>query len=411
MTKRMFLLLRKLTLVFSFGVLSCLCTIYLFMSISKQQNELSEAYDYAVDAMNFPRLPEVATGNFWRSSLEPNSSIPELQDMDLVKLHNNNNNNNNNKTRYQYQNVPVVQNMLFIHVGKSGGTSLRSALKIQCDFMLYARPSKAVGQLCLSRLEPESRLSQVVTNFIHVQGFQGPRGVGYEGADSFLFVLRHPVDRAISWYNFVHPTNCKPQKMETPSCTIKKEIMANPNGRASKFFTCFPQIEHWVLELQQPYSKARKCSVFAWKVAGGKVPKRETFAVIMYYNVQSYASQSALLYPEKPVFVIRTEKLWEDAKDLDISLGGNGTFGQIEGSKKTHGSQKFTTPRESRLLVEDIKTLCCALIDEMDIYRVLLVLRAVNLGASSAQETWQGAIQRCGASSWTELKAACAARK
>jgi hypothetical protein len=394
------LLLRKLTLVLSFGV-ACACTIYLFMSISKQLKWQSEAYDYAVGVIILPTLPEVATGIFWQSSLDPNSSTPitnsssELQDEALVKLH------NNNKNRYQYQ------NMLFIHVGKSGGATLRGILKIQCTLMIDARKNKSKGQRCLSQLEPESRLSQVVKFLVHCTTDPAPKG--HEDADSFLFILRHPVDRAISWYNYVNPANCKPGKATEASCRVKKEITAKPNGQASKFFACFPQIEDWVLALRQD-SNVSSCSGLAWKVAKGDMPRKERFSGHMYYNVRSYASRTTLRHPEKPVFVVRTEHLWQDTIDMDLSLGGNGTFGEKEGSKETHVSETVATPRKSRLLVEDIKTLCCRLIDEMDVYREL-VLRAVNLGKVSAQETWQGAIQKCGASSWTELKAECAREK
>jgi hypothetical protein len=197
--------------------------------------------------------------------------------------------------------------------------------------------------------------------------------------------------------------------METTSCTTEKKITAKPGGMASKFFACFPQIDQWVLALRQD-SNVSGCSELAWKVAKGDMPRKQGFSALMYYNVRSYASRTTLRYPEKPVFVIRTEHLWKDATDVDLFLGGNGTFGENEGSKYTQGSEAFNTSRKSPLLVEDIKTLCCGLIDEMDIYREL-VLRAVNLGKVSAQETWQGAIQRCGASSWEELKAECAREK
>jgi hypothetical protein len=362
-----------------------MCTIYFLMSIRKQ---LNEGHDY-----------------FWKSSVDSyfitstttTRSSSELQDKAIVKLHNND--NDNKKTRYQYQ------NMLFIHVGKSGGTTLQGVLRVHCEEML-ARKNKSEGRFCLSQLEPESRLSQVVKFSVHC------RSAARKGhkAGSFLFILRHPVDRAISWYNVVNPANCEPgNNVSGPNCKVRTEITANPYGQASKFFTCFPQIEDWVLALRQD-SNVSRCSELAWKMVKGDMRKRDRFSGHMYYNARMYASQTTLLYPEKLVFVIRTEQLWKDTIDLDLSLGGNGTFGEKEGSKYTHGSEALKTSRKSPLLVEDIKSLCCGLIDEMDIYREL-VLRAVNLGKVSAQETWQGAIQKCGAYSWMELKAECAREK
>jgi hypothetical protein len=193
------------------------------------------------------------------------------------------------------------------------------------------------------------------------------------------------------------------------NCRTRNTILDNSDGLASKFFACFPQIEDWVRVLRQDYSNSSKCSDLASKIAKGDVPKEEGFSKHMHYNIRSYANRTVLRYPEKPVFVVRTNHLWEDTKYIDLSLGGNGTFGRKEGSKYTHGSEK-TRRSKSLLPVEDIKVLCCVLIDEMDIYRALLVERAVNLEKASAQETWQEAIQRCGASSWTELEAECARR-
>jgi hypothetical protein len=399
----------KLTLVLCLGVVCMLHirTIQMFIRISIKMNHLAEIYEHAeATAVSLPttlppeaafsvaNVPSAATGIFWKSSLESNSSTSsgcsEPQENTLVKLHNN---------KYQFQ------NMLFIHVGKCGGVTLRSVLKTGCALIVDTPKMR----LCLSQI-PESRLSEVVTSAVHCNNVpKGGLSKGYAQADSFLFILRHPLDRTISWYNYVHPALCKFRG--TTNCVTKHEVMANPDGLASKFFACFPQIEDWVRALRQGYSNASECSELALKMTKGDVPRREGFSAHMYYNIRLYANRTTLRYPKKPVIVVRTESLWEDAKEIDLSLGGNGTFGQTEGSKFTHGSETITTPQMSRLLLEDIKVLCCGLIDEMEIYRALLVKRAVNLVKASAQETWQGAIERCGASSWTELKAECAREK
>jgi hypothetical protein len=132
--------------------------------------------------------------------------------------------------------------------------------------------------------------------------------------------------------------------------------------------------------------------------------------------------------PKHAVYVVRTEHLWEDMGDIDRSLGGNGTFGLIQGLQVTHreeenvgnSSNNATTadttatssssPSQPQLplSIDTRRRLCCFLQSEMIWYRNLLAW-AENLSIQQAKETWQGALEYCGESAWDTLMEQCRA--
>ena len=125
----------------------------------------------------------------------------------------------------------------------------------------------------------------------------------------------------------------------------------------------------------------------------------------MYYNMHHYTVETIDEYPDKEVLVVRTESLWKDVKDLDIMLGGKGTFGEIEGTRDSHGSEHYKRSNTT-FSTSDYGLLCCALSNEMDLYRRLVEL-AVNLNTAAKQHTIASTTRKCGFSTWDEMMSVC----
>lgn len=67
------------------------------------------------------------------------------------------------------------------------------------------------------------------------------------------------------------------------------------------------------------------CAELARGVIAGQL--RSTGFKRMCCNHKFYTAATTGKQPEKSIIMIRTEHLWDDLKDLDIMLGGKGSFG------------------------------------------------------------------------------------
>jgi hypothetical protein len=313
----------------------------------------------------------------------------------------------------------MSRNILFVHVGKAGGETIKSILSAGC----LSRANPRRKEMCLSKL-PSSTISDTIQSYFHCQSMP-PGAANY--STSYLYNLRHPLDRAVSWYRYVSPKNCRVYREQSPSCRTAAVISENPHhGWAAEFFgRCFPTVEDWAQALATPTppttattasslpmdasdsssSNHTDCSELAWASITGKIDADEhPQAAHMVYNFQYYRDKTIARFPSKEVLVVRMEELWQDLGDLDRLLGGDGTFGHLHGSSITHGSQHH---KYHRSVSESSATLlCCALQDEMRIFRDLMN-RATNLDKETKLESSLQTVTRCGAESWEDLQKQC----
>ena len=69
--------------------------------------------------------------------------------------------------------------------------------------------------------------------YLHVNNLY-PRN-GHQLASHYLYSVRNPLTRLISWYIYNHPQSCDPREDNSPSC--KK------NAWKTSFYQCFPLLE------------------------------------------------------------------------------------------------------------------------------------------------------------------------
>jgi hypothetical protein len=291
--------------------------------------------------------------------------------------------------------------ILFVHVGKAGGETIKNILEMGCK----SRKNKRRRNECLQKV-PDSALNQQVHGYFHCFTIE-PRSIQ---ADSFLFNLRHPVDRAVSWYRYVHPGHCPPaginSKKNTPVCIAQRQLQSNPGGWVGQFFQqCFPTVQDWALP------QTTKCQELALQTYQGTLSEKEVpLAAHMIANLRHYVEKTGVMAnPSVEILVVRTASLWQDLNDLDAWMGGTGDFGEVEGLAVTHGSEHYNKQdnnNNNNDLLSDkaAAQLCCALKEEIEWYRTL-VQRAANL--VDKEQELQRLVQRCGAQTWDEWLRNC----
>jgi len=194
--------------------------------------------------------------------------------------------------------VPVPR-IVFVHVGKTGGTTIGSLLRITCEARGVYNP--VARESCLQTLAnkqqrqqqkehassvkkkdlvEESQLSRHVVGFIH--GTQAyvrsaissendatptTRAISpetllqqqqYEDSNHsvILVSLRNPIQRIVSWFYYLHPNNCfqshKTQDaLPDKACITKRQIIRQPHGFEAQFYSkCFPTIHEFAKSLE-----------------------------------------------------------------------------------------------------------------------------------------------------------------
>lgn len=290
-----------------------------------------------------------------------------------------------------------LTNIVFVHVGKAGGQTLRALFKVFCE-----SDRKHIPDECANA--PDSVLSNKTIGYIHPKEVR-PEG-SIEASNVFLYNLRHPVDRMISWYYYEHPQSCLDTPETRLACRAAQEVDRKPNGDTARFFVkCFPTIDliSQAFNHSTMSSLSLDCVKLAHDVLEGKVNNRGFKHI--FYNMHYYTNLTLDQHLENKVLVVRIESLWQDFKDLDVMLGGNGNFGAIEGTHDSHGSETYKK-NVTKLSMDQYSLLCCALSEEMDIYRNLMKL-AVNLNESEKETTVGNAAKQCGFPSWKEMEKHC----
>jgi Sulfotransferase family len=337
-----------------------------------------------------------------------------------------------------HQNRQLNRSVLFIHIGKAGGETMKEVFEFTCS----TRLKKKRKENCYKNLPKDSRLTKLVHGYAHGDGPSTPMGFEHHNnTTSFLFNIRHPMDRFISWFEFVNPIYCKKGVGTATSCRTNKRIEQNQNESflIKDFFdTCFTEVYQLFvailpLDVQQQYpiSSSLSTTDFCKHVA------RIVVASIEPYSGKTQESQRLLSWPfilhaqcnyrkyytrffqkckPQEVLVVRTNTLWDDLVNLEQYVGGSSNFSTIIGSKYTHGSErryktnrnissillasmssllKNHTNNDAALIVELlIQNFCCALMDEMLVYKDIL-FHASNLNEQTKNQQWLYDLNHC----------------
>jgi hypothetical protein len=290
---------------------------------------------------------------------------------------------------------------LLIHIGKAGGTTvLKLAPMTPCRGSEKKARSSCGNAKHLSSGEWETTaFTNLVQYEMHIINAK-LNGVDWSKVTSLLYVLRDPIDRTVSAFNYIHYN------------TTKDSPFAKEHNEAKdKFYIeCFPTFDDVLRTLHQATEDVR--AEFKRGKAPGDVelPFCQKLAITVFTpgveskwlkhvnvhindNYEWYDQQLATLpfeVTEKETLVLRTENLWTDIKDLDKQLGGPGYFafeGVINSNQIIHAKAK-----EERHYIQD---LCCLMWPELESYTSTLD-RAVNLNKAAKLKAMDHIFNSCG---------------
>jgi hypothetical protein len=322
---------------------------------------------------------------------------------------------------------PPSRKILFVHLGKAGGDTIRTTLHTSCSWSPYPHIRRRCEQKFREQGNRETLLSQQTIGVFHTK-YLTPSNAP-ETATTFLWSLRNPIDRIKSWFYYSHPDNCGLVDSLSPACRLQKAT----NGWAFDFYRlCFANVEDFALALKSESDKdeyvpvvntntstttGRTCQEIARSGVAGQVwggeqqrymefyANRDTLPYPdeghLFFNHMYYAS-TIHAYSDKEVMVVRTEHLWEDLQGIESILGG-GTINKEDYKDQTHGSEQALKGSLSKY---GARALCCSLQDEIRIFIEVLEL-ASNLDDSKKKQTMDNLYERCTVSSFTDLDHAC----
>jgi hypothetical protein len=304
--------------------------------------------------------------------------------------------------------MPLNPLIYFIHVGKTGGTTLVKSLQlnrtvgaVKCMVTKLNRGRRrqdaGLGYYgdkipCYKHSQNESQLVRHIAGFFHMRGV----GLSHEertwllnNTNVFLFAIRDPIDRIISSYNYhintYHNATQFPQfqpfytQCFDGGLNAMVDTLENGPPNLSKLLELFLK------------GNGKACAKMGVDALSGHGPQG---GFHFRLNYQYYKGYTVDEWPGHAVAVIRTEEMWADIIHLDHILNGTGDFSKHLGFKDTHGSEDYLVPYRSDIDVSNAIFLCCLIFKEMEAYQQL-VLSAINLDDTQKRETLNNLLSRC----------------
>jgi len=317
------------------------------------------------------------------------------------------------------------RSILFVHVGKASGMTVRKATGIKCKYKPKTyreclQEFDRIGNTLGSQLQMHMHLDTWDKNTI-------------KAATSYLFSLRNPVDRIASAYKYNHPDSC-PQaanhpfysnnattqaRKRTGDCGPFNKLKQRNSAVVTVYEDCFPSstdMEPFAQSTLSPWNdtylsnskltfeQKMECRRYARTMVDGR--SKRIFSEHMTYNYNFYAEKTIQKYPTRELFGVRQEDAWGDLASLDRYLGGRGQFPN-HGSSVFHG--RAGKPEQHKpLSAEANHKLCCVLEQEIEIY-MNLVHGALNFNSTTKQHEEQLVKEKCGivGVSWVEWRTTC----
>ncbi|EJK58936.1 hypothetical protein THAOC_20900 [Thalassiosira oceanica] len=286
---------------------------------------------------------------------------------------------------------PENPRIYLIHIGKCGGVTTmetlgRGARSKELMCRMEKRSTGVADDDCRQiKRGRNSTLSRRIIGRYHVGS---PSVSGKEikwllnNTDTFLYLIRDPLDRARSAFEFHKHT-----RQEEPG-------HYKSQGNQRFYVDCFPDRFNDMVETMRGSSPDKSCKGLALDaLSNSSISSRGSAGNHFYHNYQKYREFSLGSHPSHSVMVIRTEHLWDDMIRLDKRLGGDGHFAQ-QGTKKTHGSESYASNNSAFIAPENAAYLCCVMYGEIEVYQEL-ILKAVNLSDEEKREDLVKVMRHC----------------
>ena len=317
--------------------------------------------------------------------------------------------------------------IILVHVGKTGGVTLYNSVPLNLQPKRKSLPclieritktnieqqeenntKKKQGELspnsfeqvwaeCYEPPTPEPALGRHIVSHKHIYSSMFTKDqlewILFK-ANTFLVTIRNPVARIVSAFNYHRQKSIKDNDLSSSSPSSSKSNGHNHMRTNERFFLqCFTNIDAVARKLILDRNKTEpgSCVTLAKTILQGNGPIAQNLQHF-YHNYQYYANATWDRRPQVPVVVIRTEHLWDDARRLDLALGGNGTFEKL--GHASHGSEMFHV-KSGISTSEGMIAICCEIVQDIEVYQTI-VLKALNLKHNEKIETLKNAFEECG---------------
>jgi hypothetical protein len=270
----------------------------------------------------------------------------------------------------------------FLHVGKTGGSTLSLLLRNGChSFVPVCRRSN---------ITDESMASKLIKSYFHIPDFF--RGtLRTTRFDFYLVTIRDPLDRTISAFVFDHIKN-RQSRNETVARTKKMR------QKYAEAWKCFPSLESFVnyiddLNFTYPYRPAivntDSCQDLAKAALAGRVNIFSHFC----WNLRRIKAE---IPNHQTIYVNRQEHLWNDWREINRILG------QVEPVIVPNTNTRNSTvlklqdklPVAKELSQNGTRILCRALQSEYEAY-IWFLKQARNLNETDVADSIKRARQQC----------------
>ena len=312
------------------------------------------------------------------------------------------NNYNFSSLEEQRQHPNSSSSFLFVHIGKTAGSSIRGTLANDCLYLGNKRRANTCKSFFTKLpVHEETILSKRTVAFKHVN-YLRPQGIDINSIDYYLIPLRSPIDRFVSAFYMHTPRNGR-------GCDNYAKDVEGEEVDVF-FYKCYTFAGNLINDLknttsaaayyQSPIVRMEKnritttCNELGHKVFSSNPPSwtghMSTFNINFYNNWM--ANQHNKELHKKQIIAIRREHLWQDLQNIEYKLGGNATINSDVYKSTTHGSERYqyTLP----LTIDEKQILCCYIIDEIELY-IGFLLRAYNLDTEQRKESLQALDQQC----------------
>jgi len=270
-----------------------------------------------------------------------------------------------------YREDDQKREIAFVHIGKTGGTSVSLMIRRRCFTSDEAGCKEE--EFLKRKIKNESEISKQVKEYYH------GRRPDVSKYPSFIVTVRDPIDRIVSAYLFEHLTHVKARCYKTVDdfVTIGLKLPESIDGN---FTLC-----QW-LAFQ---STRGACDCPRGNKNG--LSMTQYHQILHSFANYHYYVGELLQHDEKEIFVLRTEELSEDWWHLNKLLGGR--------DERPHNVEKVTHRSADKvqnrtMSSEGVQNLCHVLCEEIQLYKKLII-RAKNLDESAKYNSLRRLGSRC----------------
>ena len=313
----------------------------------------------------------------------------------------------------------------FVHVGKTGGSSLSQLLRYGChSFMLTHCDYRTMSA------KDESIISKLTT-YYHVPDFEKGTNQSYE---FYVITIRDPLDRIVSAYLESHPENLEafvhynilnnPKyrnllENEGPEAAQQyydnKWRMEDKRIKFSYFrgvYECMPTLDTFAQMLKggemMEYKNKTPANKWLWQIPNFNCSEKSKLIFFhknaprmnhFYWNLQSIVQSLNINIHQSSIFLIRTEHMNQDWIQANQYLGQKAENVKVP-EVNLRNASTYNYPVQNTLSDSGREMLCQALKPEYELFMKLLS-SAVNLSTEQKQESLNMVQKKC---PWLSLK-------